>query len=164
MTVYRFCTPEWLDACAEFYRSTPKFQEAFAKLSTCVVFRALREPTWGIEKDILYGASVDKGNLLSIKFYSEFDAKQSADFIMAAAPGEWKRLIRHEGKFTGDIMMGKISVEKGSKVGVLQLAPYSSTFIEALTPGELRFPDEMTPAELEEYRSQVVEFRQKLGV
>ena len=164
MTVYRYCTPEWLEACVEFYRSTPKFKEAFAKLSTSVVFRALREPAWGIEEDILYGASVDKGILLSIQFYSESEAQQKADYIMAAAPGEWKRLIRHEGKFTGDLMLGKISLEKGSKVGVLQLAPYSNTFIEALTPGELRFPDEMSPPELAEYRSYMAEFRGRLGV
>jgi hypothetical protein len=164
MTVYRYCTPEWLDACAAFYRSTAKFPEAFAKLSTTVVFRALREPGWGIDKDILYGASVDKGDLKALQFYSESEAQEKADFIMAAAPGEWKRLIRHEGKFTGDLMVGRISIEKGNKLGVLQLAPYSNTFIEALTPGELQFPDEMSASELESFRSYVADFRQKLSV
>lgn len=49
-------------------------------------------------------------------------------------------------------MLARIVLEQGSKVSVLQIAPYSNTFVEALTQVELQFPDEMSPEEPSEYR------------
>lgn len=164
MTVLRYCTPEWLEECAKGYRANPKFKKAFEKLSTGVCFRAKADPAWGIDEDIIYGASVEKGELIEMGFYSEEAAKKMAEFIMAAPPQEWKSLLRNESKFVADFMVGKIDLEQGSKVGVLKIAPHSATFIEALTPTELQFPDEMSPEELNNYRAYVKEFRAKLGV
>ena len=61
-------------------------------------------------------------------------------------------------------MLGKITLEQGSKVGILGVAPHSNTFVDALTQKELLFPDEMSPDELEEYRAYMKSFRAELGV
>ncbi len=61
-------------------------------------------------------------------------------------------------------MLGKIKLEKGSKVTVLGLAPHAPTLVEALTQVELQFPDEMSPDELIKYKSYLEEFRKNLGV
>jgi hypothetical protein len=61
-------------------------------------------------------------------------------------------------------MLGKITLEQGSKVGVLGVAPYANIFVDALTQVDLQFPDEMSPDELEEFRGYVNEFRSELGV
>jgi hypothetical protein len=83
---------------------------------------------------------------------------------VVATPPEWKRLLRKESKFVTDFMLGKITLEQGSKVGVLSIAPHSGTFIDALTQVELQFPDEMSDEELADYRAAMVEFRRELGV
>jgi hypothetical protein len=83
---------------------------------------------------------------------------------MGATPQEWKKILRKENKFLTDFMLGKISLEQGSKVGVLGLAPYANTFIEALTQVELQFPDEMEAGALAEFRSYVSKFRDQLAV
>lgn len=164
MESVRYCTPEWLQACAEAYRSSPKFEQAMKKLSMTVCYRVKAEPDWGIDQDLVFGADVDKGVLLEIGFFSEADAKERADFILAASPQEWKRLLVKEGKFVADFMTGKISLEQGSKVGAIGLAPYADSFIAALTQVPLLFQDEMTPDEVEAYRAYVGEFRAELGV
>ena len=61
-------------------------------------------------------------------------------------------------------MLGKITLEQGSKVGILGVASHSNTLIDVLTPVALQFPDEMTPDELSKYRSYMQEFRAELGV
>ena len=81
-----------------------------------------------------------------------------------ATPQEWKKILRKENKFLTDFMLGKITLEQGTKVGVLGLAPYANSFVDALTQVELRFPDELTAQELEEYRAYVRDFRARLGV
>jgi len=164
MTVYRYCTPEWLAASAVRYREDPSFQERLEKLSLTVCFNVKAEPEWGIEEDIIFGTQVERGELKNLSFYSKERAQQEADFILAAKPQEWKRILRKEGKFVGDFMTGRITLEQGSKVGVLGLAPHSGAMVEALAQVELQFPDEMSPQELEKYCSDMQTFRMELGV
>jgi putative sterol carrier protein len=164
MTVLRYCTPEWLDKNAEGYQQNPIFQKALQKLSMSVCFKVNAEPAWGLNEAVFFIASVDKGKLLKLAFVQEDEAHREADFILAASPQEWKKILRKESKFVADFMLGKIDLEKGSKVGVISLAPHSNTFIDALTQYPLQFPDEMSPEELESYRSDVVSYRRTLKV
>ncbi len=164
MEKVRYATPEWLEASAKGYRSSPKYQDALKKLSMMVCFHIKTEPDWGIDQGLIFGAVVEKGVLLEMGFYSEADAKQRADFILAATPQEWKRLLTKEGKFVADFMTGKILLEQGSKVGAIGLAPYADSFIAALTQVPLVFQDEMSPEEVEAYREYLNEFRAELGV
>ena len=164
METVRYPTPEWLEKSSEGYRANPEFQKALAKLTIKVYYRIKAEPAWGIDEDILFGAVVEKGELLKLAFCSEEEAKKEAEYIMTATPQEWKKILRKENKFLTDFMLGKISLEQGSKVGVLGVAPHADTFVAALTQTELQFPDEMSPEELAEFRSYVKTFRAELVV
>jgi hypothetical protein len=164
METYRYCTPEWLEANAEAYPTKPEFQEAFAKLATKICFRVKAAPKWGLEEDVIFGAFMDHGDLQELRFFSEEEATQVADFILAATPQEWKQVLRKEKKFVGEFMFGRIMLEQGSKVGVLAIASYADAFVDALTQFELQFPDEMSPEELAEYAAHQKEFRAELGV
>jgi hypothetical protein len=164
MAVYRYPTPEWLEESAKQYRSNPKFQHALEKVTTRIFFLVRAEPEWGLEQDIIFGAITEKGQLLELKFYSSQETREKADFLLGATPQGWKKILRKENKFLTDFMLGKITLEQGSKVGVLGLAPYAGIFIDAITQVELKFPDELEAAELAEFRSYVADFRQRLGV
>ena len=164
MAVYRYPTPEWLEASATSYRADPHFQQALAKLTMNICFVVRAWPAWGIDQDITFGAFVDQGELEKLAFMTQEDAKRDADFILAATPPRWKKILRKESKFVGDFMLGKITLEQGSRVGVLSVAPHSGTFVDALTQVELQFPDEMSPEELEAFGSYVGDFRRELGV
>jgi putative sterol carrier protein len=164
MAVYKYCTPEWFEELEKTYRSDSRFEEQFKKLTMVVCYRVKAEPSWGIEKDIIFGNELDKGRLIKLGFYSEEDAKKDATFILAATPQEWKKILRKEAKFVTDFMLGKIKLEQGSKVGVLKLAPLSDKLVDFLTQHEIQFPDEMSSDELARYRSYLEELRSKLGV
>ena len=164
MTVVRYCTPEWLQAAAEAYRSNPRFQQELRKLTAKTCFLVRAEPAWGIDKDILFGAFIRQGELEKLDFFSADDAKAQAEFILGATPQEWKKLLRKETKFITDFMLGHVTLEQGSKVGVLAIAPHSNTLVQILTQAELQFPDEMSPEELAAYRADVAAFRQESGV
>ncbi|MCL5950532.1 MAG: hypothetical protein M1132_02250 [Chloroflexi bacterium] len=160
----QYCTPEWLEEGARLYRSNPNLKKAMEKLSAKTCFRVKAEPNWGIEKDMIFGAFVDKGELAHLSFLSEAEARKQADYILAATPQEWKKILRKESKFVADFMLGRITLEQGSKVGVLGLAPYSGTLVDALTQAPLQFPDEMSPDELANYRACLKQVRAGLAV
>jgi hypothetical protein len=164
MTKCQYCTPEWLEETAKIYGSDPDLEGKLRKLSAKMCFRIKAEPSWGIEKDIIFGTFIEAGKLTKIAFFSEEDAKQEAEYILAATPQEWKKVLRKENKFLTDFMLGRIRLEKGNKVTVLGLAPYAPTVIDALTKVQIQFPDEMSGEELTQYRAYVEEFRKNLSV
>jgi len=159
-----YCTPEWLEESASIYRATPRFQEALKRMTTHVCYRVTAEPNWGIDPDFIFGAIVTAGVMKDLRFFSEAEAKEKAEFIMAATPQEWKLILCKEHKFLTDFTLGKIKLEQGSKVGVFKLAPYADTLIDALTQVNLQFQDELSPQQLDEYRKYAAQFRSRLGV
>jgi hypothetical protein len=164
MSTVRYCTPEWLEASAAGYETDPRFRQEFARLKVKLCFRITAEPQWAIDRDIIFASYVHEGELQKLAFVSEEEARKDSDFLMVATPQQWKKLLRKEARFVTEFMMGRITLEKGSRVGVLQVAPHANTFIDALTPAELQFQDEMTADEVAEFRSYMDEFRQELGV
>ena len=159
-----YCTPEWLEESLKIYRATPRFQEALKKLTTHVCYRITAEPKWGFDLDFIFGGILTQGAMDDLRFFSEAEAREKAEFIMAATPQEWKLVLRKEHKFLTDFTLGKIKLEQGSKVGVFKLAPYADTFIDALTQVNLIFQDELSPKQLQEYCEYAPQFRARLGV
>ena len=164
MVTCQYCTPQWLEESAKMYRSNPALQEKLKKLSAKMCYRVKADPEWGIDRDIIFGAFFDAGQLMKLAFFNEEDAIKEADYLMAATPQVWKKLLRKERKFVTDFMLGKIKLEHGSKVGVLGVAPHANNVVASLTQLELQFPDELSAEELAKYRSQMEEFRASLGV
>jgi putative sterol carrier protein len=164
MTTCLYCTPEWLAETAAHYPQNPKFKEQLKKLTIKMAYRIKAEPAWGINNDIIFCMFLDSGDLTRIEFLAEEQAATEAEYILSAAPQEWKRLLRQEGKFVTDFLLGKISLEQGSRVGILSVAPHADTVVEALTQVTLQFPDELTAGELEAYRANMQAFRQELAV
>jgi hypothetical protein len=146
------------------YSSNPDLEGKLKKISAKVCFRVKAEPSWGIEKDIIFGTFIENGKLTKIAFFSEEEAKREAEYLMAATPQEWKKVLRKENKFLADFMLGRIKLEKGNKVTVLGLAPYAPLLVDALTQVQIQFPDEMSGEELTKYRAYMEEFRKNLSV
>jgi putative sterol carrier protein len=164
MTTVQYCTPEWLSESAIRYEQDPKFKKAFQKLVMKIAFKINANPSLGIDQDIIFSAHINQGELEKLAFISQEEADQEAEYILATSPQQWTKILRKESMFAGDVMLGRIAIEKGSKPGVIKIAPYSTAFVDALTQVDVQYPDEMSPDELEKYRNHVNEFRTELGV
>jgi len=146
------------------YRANDRFANKLNKVTAKIFYRILAEPTWGIEKDIIFGAVVEKGKLLELSFFSEAEAKKRSDFILAASPRVWKSILRKDSKFISDFMLGKVTLESGSKPALLKITPYANHFVDALTQFELQFPDEMSVEEIKAYQADLSKFRENASV
>jgi putative sterol carrier protein len=160
----RYCSPEWLEESARLYRATDRFENALKKITTKIFYRIAAESSWGINQDIVFGAIVEEGKLVELSFYSEVDAQKTADFILAASPQVWKGILRKDKKFISEFMLGKVTLESGSKTGLLKITPYANHFVDALTQFELQFQDEMTSDEVETYQADLIEYRERAGL
>jgi len=163
MTI-KYCSPEWLEESARLYRDDDRFEDALKKVTAKIFYRITAEPAWGIDDDIIFGAEVEAGKLLELNYFSEAEAQKRADFILAASPQVWKGILRKDKKFISEFMLGKVRMESGSKPALLKITPYANHFVDALTQFELQFQDEMSAEELDAYRADLSEFREKAVV
>ena len=83
---------------------------------------------------------------------------------MAATPTTWKKILTKKSKFVTEFMLGRIKLEKGSKVGVLGVAPHANNIVESLTPFDLVFGNDLPEEEREQYRAKMETFREEMGV
>ncbi len=157
MSKIQYLTPEWFDEIETVYNNDPKNAETFANLSTILSFKIKAKPDWGIEKDVIFGAKIDKGNLNWMKLLSEDEALKG-DFVVSAAPEIWKKVIRGQTAFITAVMSLKLKIEHGTKHGLLMLAPYSKPLLNLMGKVELQFPDEMDNTELKDYRNNLEQY------
>jgi len=155
MTTHQFCTPEWLEETARIYSATPDVKDKLKKLTAKICCRIKSDPDWGIGEDIIFCAIFDKGELRTLNFFTEDKAFQEAEYLMAATPVAWKKILRKEREFVADLMLGKINLELGTKVKMLELALHVNNIFDFLTQVDLQFPDEMSADELTTYRSKI---------
>ena len=161
-----FLSPEWLEAVGQNYSSDPNNQnKAFKGLSLILTFRVLADPKFGIEKDVYHSIHwIDGVRQRDSGLLSKADAEKKSDFILAAAPGTWKKVIRKETGFVSAVMTGKIKVEKGAGPEIMALASKSPVVVDNFNKVDTEWPDEMSPLRLREYQAKVAEFRQRLRV
>jgi hypothetical protein len=62
-----------------------------------------------------------------------------------------------------DFILGKINLELGTKVKIIELALPVNNIFDFLTQVDLQFPDEMSEDELTSYRSKIEVLRRERG-
>ncbi len=161
-----YATPEWVEAMAKNYRDDPEnANTTFKGLSLFITFRILADPRFGLDEDICFSTHIDDGVLRDDSaLISKDDAERKSDFILSATPDIWKTVIKKEEGFVSAFMTGKIKLDKGDPAEVVALAPRSPAVVECFHNVEAEWPDEMSPQRLEQYKAQVREFRNRLGV
>jgi putative sterol carrier protein len=164
MGIVRYCTPEWITESAKLYEKNPALKLRLKKLKQKMCYLVKADPDWGIDKDIIFGAAFNQGELLEFDFFNRERAEKEADFILEATPEEWVSILRKKYKFIPRFMMKMVKLYMGENVDVLRLAPYANELIEVLTSAQVQYPDEMSPEELEAFRAYVNEFRDELGI
>ena len=163
MAMYQFCTLGWLEESSRIYKANPTAKDKLKNLTAKICFRVKSDPGLGISEDIIFGAFFDRGELKTLKNFTEDEAFHEAEFLMAATPRAWKKILRKEHEFVADLMLGKIKLELGTKVKMLDIALHLNNIFDFLTQVDLQFPDEMSKDELAEYRSKMETLQRERG-
>jgi len=163
MATHQFCTLGWLEESSRIYRANPTAKEKLKNLTAKICFRVKSDPGLGISEDIIFGAFFDRGELKTLKIFTKDEAFQEAEYLMAATPRAWKKILRKEHKFVTDLMLGKIKLELGTKVKMLDIALHLNNIFDFLTQVDLQFPDEMSKDELTAYRSKMETLKRERG-
>ncbi|MEN8246804.1 MAG: SCP2 sterol-binding domain-containing protein [Thermodesulfobacteriota bacterium] len=162
MTTYVYPQPEWVDDSVAKYDEG--FEKKLASLSGKFAFQIDAEPDWGIEGDLFISMALEAGKLKEFKHCSKDYAFDTADFVLSATPPAWKRILTKKDKFVGAFMGGRVKLEKGDTVGALALGPHANTLVDVLTQVDLKFPDDLSPEELETFKGELAQKRSDRGI
>jgi len=75
-----------------------------------------------------------------------------------------EKLLTNESNFALEFSKLKIKLEKGGKLQMLSIAPYSRHVVNLLSQVKCQFPDEMSVQELDEYRSNIKKLKSEVGM
>lgn len=161
-----YATPEWVEAMGKNYRADPNNEsKVFKGMNIFLTFRIKADPKFGLDSDICFATHLENGVYQpDSTLISKEDAEAKSDFIVSASPEVWKSVIKKQKGFVAAFMGGKIKLDKGSAPKMISLASKSSAVVDAFHKIETEWPDEMSPQRLEEYRTAVKEFRDRLKV
>ena len=148
-----YATPEWVEAMGKNYNANPdNHNKTFKGMNIFLTFRVEADPKFGIEKDIYFATHLENGVYQADStLLSKEDAEKKSDFILAATPTIWKKVINKEVGFVSAFMTGKIKLDKGAAPRVISLAPKSPAVVDAFNKIDTEWPDEMSPQRLQEY-------------
>ena len=162
MTIYSFCTPEWFDANAKNYKEKKELQKPLKIFSKKMAYRIKADSSWGLEEDLFFCTFFVSGELTNFSLMTEDEAFKESDFVLSAIPQTWKNLLTGKSKFPSEFVRMKIKLEKGGKLQMMSIAPFSGPVVEMLSQIACKFPDEMSAQELEEYRSTMIKLQDEL--
>ncbi len=162
MTTCYYPMPNWLEESFKLYNQD--FEKKLEKLSGSFGYRIMADPAWAIDKDVFMIMVLDAGKLKNLAICSEQYCKENAEYIMGATLPVWKKILTKKDKFVGAFMGGRVKLEKGNTVGALGLGPHANNLVDVLTQVDLKFSDELSPAELAEFKSKFEAARAKLAV
>ena len=162
MTSYIYPDPVWVDDSVPFYNED--FENKLRKLSGVFGYEILAEPEWGIDSDLYILMEIDAGKLIEFKHVSKEVAYDKSKFVLGATPQAWKRILTKNDKFVGAFMGGSVKLKKGNTVGALALGPHAGNLVDVLTQVDLKFPDDLSPEELEAFKKDLAAKRSERGI
>jgi putative sterol carrier protein len=161
MTTYIYPSQEWSAASAEGYDHG--FEEKLKNLTGKFSFNIMADPALGIESDLYFFLEIEAGKLQDFAPRTKDFVHENAKFVMNATFATWKEILTEKATFTKKFLLGKIKLEKGSKVGVMGIAPHSATLVKFQNQVDLKYPDDLSDDEVAAYRTKLADDRQAGG-
>lgn len=161
MTKYYYPSQEWAEATKQGYNQG--FEEKLKNLTGKFSFNIMAEPSLGIETDLYFYLDLDAGKLQDFGPRTKDFVHENAKFVMNATFATWKEILTEKATFTKKFLLGKIKLEKGSKVGAMGMAPHSATLVSFQNQVDMMFADDLSADELADYKSKLAASRQAGG-
>jgi putative sterol carrier protein len=153
-------TPEWIDAYEKLVQGDAEYREAAAGWEGTVVIHTLAEPSVGMDEDSYMLMDLWHGDCRKIRPVPK-EVGESADYVITGSYHVWKQANNAEIDTNKAMMQGKLKL-KGNLATIVRYVQASTRLTQLSSQMETRFPDEISPEELEELKQFGEEFKERL--
>lgn len=140
MTLVAF-SEEWSRACCERLNARERFRSVGAAWVGSVVLVLRADAARGVPQALAVHLDLYRGECRQARVATPADLER-AEFVLAAAPSTWRRILRGEQDPITAVMFGKLKLEKGALSALLPYAAAAREMVaaagevEAAVPGE----------------------------
>jgi putative sterol carrier protein len=157
---YLMGSPEWLAVFEGNIKADAEYRDSAKDWEGTVVLHCLAEPELGLDDDLYLFADLWHGDCRSFRLVPK-EVGEAGDHVLTGEYGKWKSVLIKDLDVVKALMQGKISL-RGDLRYLLRYAKAAKRLVD-IAP-EASFPDQMTSAEIEGFRSWILETRSDFGV
>jgi putative sterol carrier protein len=122
----------------------------------------LAVPQYGIDDDLFILMDLSNGDCRSMRLVPG-NVGENGDFVISGSMERWTQVGKRELDVVKGMMQGKLKL-RGNLPQIVRYVKASSRLVEISAEVGGRFPDELSPAEVEGLRGWIVPLREKFGV
>lgn len=157
-------SPEWIGEWEKFVQNDMKYKEwALPNWESSVVLHLLQNSAMGVDQDIYVKLDLwHNGECRSIR-YVPAEVGKKADMVVSASIERWLQVARKQVDVIKGMMQGKLKL-KGDLPLMVKSVKSSVRLVD--TVGELggKFPDELNPEEVENFRKVVQDLTREFNI
>lgn len=160
-----YATPKWLEELRQQFEDTG-VQERLKHMNYIFCYGIASDPDLGIEPpDLYFLHQLERGITKDMRFVSKEEGHDICTWCLIAPIEVWKSIITGDKKFITSVVQVKAKVEVGDRASLIgKVAAWADYYVEPYGKTNPKFPDEMSPSEMEEYKKELSDFRAELGV
>ncbi len=159
---YIMGTPEWVAQYEELVQNDAEYKEAAKDWEGSVVIKILAKPEIGLDSDLYMFMDLWHGDCRFIRIVPP-EVGESGDYVITGEYERWKSVMAKELDTVKAMMQGKLKL-KGDLPSIVRAVKAASRLVDLSAATEPRFPDELSPEEIEDLRKLLREAKEKLGI
>ena len=159
---YLYFSPEWVHLYEEAVQNDADYQVAAKTWEGSVTLHVEQAAHYGIVVDIYLLMDLWHGDCRSMHIVPP-EAGESADFVITGTMEQWTKVGRKELDVVKGMMQGKLRL-KGDLPTIVRAVKACIRLVEISTQVGGKYPDEMTPEEIEHTRGWIGDLADKFGL
>ncbi len=156
---YIYFTPEWVALYEKAVQGDAPYREYAKDWEGSVVLHVLADPNYGVDIDLYVFMDLWHGDARWIKIVPA-DKGESGDFVITGSLERWMQVARKQLDTVKGMMQGKLKL-KGDLPTIVRAVKAAQRLVEISSEVGGKFPDELTPEEMEELKGVVSELSAK---
>jgi putative sterol carrier protein len=159
---YLYFSPEWVHLYEKETQNDADYQVAAKTWEGSVALHVEPAAQYGIGIDIYLLMDLWHGECRSMRIVPP-EAGENADFVITGTMDQWMKVGRKELDVVKGMMQGKLRL-KGDLPTIVRAVKASIRLVEISTQVGGKYPDELTPAEIENTRGWIGDLAVKFGL
>jgi putative sterol carrier protein len=159
---YLYFSPEWVHLYEGAVQGDQQYKEAAKDWEGSVALHVEKAPQYGIDVDIYLLMDLWHGDCRSMRIVPP-EAGEAADYVITGSMDQWCKVGRRELDVVKGMMQGKLRL-KGDLPTIVRAVKASMRLVELSGEVGGRYPDELTPDQVEHTRSWINELAARFGL
>lgn len=159
---YIYFTPEWVALYEKSIKEDAEYKEVAKDWEGTVVLHVQAKPEYGLDQDLYVFLDLWHGDCRSARIVPK-SVGEAGDFVITGTMDRWIQVGKKELDPVKGMMQGKLKL-KGDLPTIVRNVRAASRLVDISASIGGKFPDELTPEEIESLRSVVTELREKFGI